>query len=143
MDKKCKCNHHHSESGTTESTHDHNYLSEEEVARKLSINLEHHENTTMCSLKLTVQGIYNQTCNNLQHFLENICDWIEKEGGIIGHIKGTVKEKNRVCFFSTTGHGISTKEYLHPETDIDIILLTLCINDELLVRKVKELILDL
>lgn len=140
---KCKCNPHHNESGITKSTHVHNHLSEVEMTGKLSIKLEHHESTTMCSLKMTSQGIYNQTCNNLQHFLKNICDWIEKEGGIIGHIKGTAKEKNRICFFSTTGHGISTKEYLHPETDIDVILLTLCIDDALLIQKVKELSSDL
>lgn len=70
--------------------------------------------------------------------LKTLADWIEDQGGMVGHIKAFLKEQGNSAMLSTTGEYVQIKETLNPKVTVNIAIIAFVSNDSQLCLKFAE-----
>ena len=89
--------HHHDHDHEHHHDHDHEHDHGHEAP---SLEISHHENALIATLRIVIPGEYEQALAILQDAMQKTAEEIEQQDGLIGHIKAFVTEENRSCMIS-------------------------------------------
>ncbi len=107
------------------------------------IKLQHHEDALIISTTQSAGININDFCQKLELFLNEISEYIESEGGLVGHLKGFIHETNHGISFSCTGAETTFKTYDLEKVDFSIVLIVYNIPEDNLMNKLKDFVLSL
>ncbi|MGD9209969.1 MAG: hypothetical protein PVI90_04305 [Desulfobacteraceae bacterium] len=101
-----------------------------------------HENATIASGAYAVVGEYQKIENHIKTQLKEIAIWVDKQGGLIGHIKAYLKRGQSGVLLSITDFDgqVSVKRNQNVSVQISITAIVFNITQEQLQTKVAEVI---
>ena len=67
--------------------------------------LTNNEGALIGTVRCRITGEYAQVTEELEKAVKDLAEEIDRQGGIVGHIKAFVKEENRSCMLSLTEPG--------------------------------------
>jgi hypothetical protein len=98
--------HHHEHEHCQEAEHDHHHHDHEHTQEQLPLlDIDEHEGALIGTVRCRIPGDYAQVTEELEQAVKNLAEEIDRQGGIVGHIKAFVKEENRSCMLSLTEPG--------------------------------------
>lgn len=98
--------HHHEHEHCQEAEHDHHHHDHEHTQEQLPLlDINEHEGALIGTVRCRIPGDYAQVTEELEQAVKNLAEEIDRQGGIVGHIKAFVKEENRSCMLSLTEPG--------------------------------------
>lgn len=98
--------HHHEHEHCQEAEHDHHHHDHEHTQEQLPLlDIDEHEGALIGTVRCRIPGDYAQVTEELEQAVKNLAEEIDRQGGIVGHIKAFVKEENRSCMISLTEPG--------------------------------------
>lgn len=98
--------HHHEHEHCQEAEHDHHHHDHEHTQEQLPLlDIDEHEGALIGTVRCRIPGDYAQVTEELEQTVKNLAEEIDRQGGIVGHIKAFVKEENRSCMLSLTEPG--------------------------------------
>lgn len=121
----CDCGHHHEKSSVT--NHE-------------GITVSHHEGAVICSAERVIVKEYRWVRDTLAGELKTLADWVEDQGGMVGHIKAFLTEKGYSSMLSTTGDDVQIKETRMPKVTVNLAIIVFFKNEDLLCLKLAELL---
>ena len=81
--------------------HDHEHTQEQLPL----LDIDEHEGALIGTVRCRITGEYAQVTEELEKAVKDLAEEIDRQGGIVGHIKAFVKEENRSCMLSLTEPG--------------------------------------
>ena len=97
---------HHENEHCQEAEHDHHHHDHEHTQEQLPLlDIDEHEGALIGTVRCRIPGDYAQVTEELEQAVKNLAEEIDRQGGIVGHIKAFVKEENRSCMLSLTEPG--------------------------------------
>jgi hypothetical protein len=98
--------HHHDHEYCRETEHDHHHHDHEHTQEQLPLlDIDEHEGALIGTVRCRITGEYAQVTEELEKAVKDLAEEIDRQGGIVGHIKAFVKEENRSCMLSLTEPG--------------------------------------
>ena len=98
--------HHHDHEYCRETEHDHHHHDHEHTQEQLPLlDIDEHEGALIGTVRCRITGEYAQVTEELEKAVKDLAEVIDRQGGIVGHIKAFVKEENRSCMLSLTEPG--------------------------------------
>ena len=98
--------HHHDHEYCRETEHDHHHHDHEHTQEQLPLlDIDEHEGALIGTVRCRIPGEYAQVTEELEKAVKDLAEEIDRQGGIVGHIKAFVKEENRSCMLSLTEPG--------------------------------------
>ena len=98
--------HHHDHEYCRETEHDHHHHDHEHTQEQLPLlDIDEHEGALIGTVRCRIPGDYAQVTEELEKAVKDLAEEIDRQGGIVGHIKAFVKEENRSCMLSLTEPG--------------------------------------
>ena len=98
--------HHHEHECCQETEHDHHHHDHEHTQEQLPLlDIDEHEGALIGTVRCRITGEYAQVTEELEKAVKDLAEEIDRQGGIVGHIKAFVKEENRSCMLSLTEPG--------------------------------------
>lgn len=102
------------------------------------ITVTHHEGAVICSAERVIAKEYGWVRNSLAMELKKLAEWVEEQGGIVGHIKAFLTELGYTSMLSTTGDDVQIKETWKPKVIVNIAIIAFVGNDGDLCAKLVE-----
>lgn len=109
------------------ASHDHHHRADSENYE--GIEVSHHEGAIILSVERVITGEYELVRDTLSRELKILADWVEEQGGIVGHIKAFLAENGYTSMLSTTGGEVQIKESRKPKVVMKLAVIAF-INDE-------------
>ena len=98
--------HIHDHEHCRETEHDHHHHDHEHTQEQLPLlDIDEHEGALIGTVRCRITGEYAQVTEELEKAVKDLAEEIDRQGGIVGHIKAFVKEENRSCMLSLTEPG--------------------------------------
>ena len=99
--------HHHEHEHCQEAEHNHHHHHDHEHTQEQLplLDIDEHEGALIGTVRCRIPGDYAQVTEELEQSVKNLAEEIDRQGGIVGHIKAFVKEENRSCMLSLTEPG--------------------------------------
>ena len=97
---------HHEHEHCQEAEHSHHHHDHEHAQEQLPLlDMDEHEGALIGTVRCRISGDYAQVTEELEKAVKDLAEEIDRQGGIVGHIKAFVKEENRSCMLSLTEPG--------------------------------------
>ena len=97
---------HHEHEHCQEAEHSHHHHDHEHAQEQLPLlDIDEHEGALIGTVRCRIPGDYAQVTEELEKAVKDLAEEIDRQGGIVGHIKAFVKEENRSCMLSLTEPG--------------------------------------
>ncbi|HCE77580.1 MAG TPA: hypothetical protein DEP61_01440 [Lachnospiraceae bacterium] len=97
---------HHEHEHCREAEHSHHHHDHEHAQEQLPLlDIDEHEGALIGTVRCRIPGDYAQVTEELEKAVKDLAEEIDRQGGIVGHIKAFVKEENRSCMLSLTEPG--------------------------------------
>ena len=97
---------HHEHEHCQEAEHSHHHHDHEHAQEQLPLlDIDEHEGALIGTVRCRITGEYAQVTEELEKAVKDLAEEIDRQGGIVGHIKAFVKEENRSCMLSLTEPG--------------------------------------
>ncbi|WP_286946047.1 hypothetical protein [Acetobacterium sp. UBA5834] len=119
--------------------HDHHHGSHDHQGIKTHL----HEDALVCSGEREISGELETVKKQLVSEIELLAAWIEKNGGIIGHIKALVEAASPVTVISTTGEEVAAREIAGSVIHVSVVAIVFNINPSNLECRMATLLGDL
>ena len=98
--------HIHEHEHCQEAEHSHHHHDHEHTQEQLPLlDIDEHEGALIGTVRCRITGEYAQVTEELEKAVKDLAEEIDRQGGIVGHIKAFVKEENRSCMLSLTEPG--------------------------------------
>lgn len=94
--------HEHEHCQAAEHSHHHHEHAQEQLPL---LDIDEHEGALIGTVRCRIPGDYAQVTEELEKAVKDLAEEIDRQGGIVGHIKAFVKEENRSCMLSLTEPG--------------------------------------
>lgn len=109
-----------------------------EIEEPGRVLLDHHEGATVCTLEQPVSGELTELDAVVLNFIDSLSGWILEQGGLVGHIKGSLKTHRGTVLYSNTGNGTSVRSY--PETGgiLKLTVIVFFVDDEWLKEQLEQ-----
>lgn len=147
-EQACSCGHHHGHHDHSEhEKHDgyHNLLKHQDhhehdancgcatEADHSEITVTRHEGAIICSVERVIAKEYAVVRDALEKEMKILAEWVEDQGGIVGHIKAFLTENAWSSMLSTTGGDVQIKENRTPKVTVNMAVIVF-VKDESLLR---------
>lgn len=132
--KECGCGQQSHESH--EHHHHHGEIQEEEEVGK--VRFTRHEGALVCNAIWELSGDFLSVQQEVGKHMDALADWVEKEEGIIGHIKCFLEEKLRSSMLSTTGDGVNCVDYQDNRVEVQLTVIVYAEDAARLCKKIEE-----
>lgn len=103
--------HHHDHDFHEHDHHDHDHGHTYEVAGYKVVETHKHEGATICSFEKDLQKPAAEVRTAMENAINELEQWLDAEGALIGHVKGYIREGGPVTTFSTTGNGLNVETH--------------------------------
>ena len=120
----------------------HNHMPEHHHPKKGEIEVYVHEGATIASGVFTFEIEYQRIINPIKAQLEEIAQWVDKEGGLIGHIKAYLKRGESGALLSITDFDekISVKHSMSQSVEVSMAAIVYNITPERLQTRIINMV---
>ncbi len=105
--------------------------------------ITHHQGAIVCSYETMLTLPLDQAQNALTGLMEQLQQFVDAQGGIIGHIKAHIQEQGRAVSLSTTGDGVHATDSSATETQVRFVAIVFAVEERRLQTLVEELFAEL
>jgi hypothetical protein len=121
--------------------HDHDHRHDHEHEHRGTdggINVSHHESAFILSTQIVIAVAYSRTVKAVENALNELAAWVDAHNGVTGHIKASVSENGRSTTISTTGDGVSSREFAGDITTVSMASIVFSVPEHEYCEKFKE-----
>lgn len=112
----------------TTHKHDESCKHDHSLQHDNGITSYNHDEALVCSGERNMVGDPEEVKKKLADQINLLVDWIEQEGGIIGHIKAIVNYNASSMMLSTTGDDLTVKEMTDPKVQVRLVAIVFNID---------------
>ena len=128
--------HHQGHSCTNDHENEHHY----DKNGNDGILLTHHNGAIILSLSRELPLNFDKSEKILQNKMEELSAWVNKQGGLVGHIKAYVTQKSKSAMISTTGNGCNIIPAESDSTLLDLTVIVFMVDEHQMCHRINEML---
>ena len=105
--------------------------------------ITHHEESIICTYETTVEQPLTAISRKIESLLEDIRNFVDTNGGLVGHIKAYLQECGDGIFLSTTGGRVQAQQVMGKSVQVTFTAIVFACDETALCREVEALFANL
>lgn len=105
-----------------------------------AMEVTRYEDAYVYSVTKTLTSPYDAAVDNVSAAMEDLSRWVDRHGGMIGHIKASLFLESKAAFLSNTGDKTQVQHRGRNTTQLYLTVIAFHIEDTLLQKKLSQCI---
>lgn len=106
--------------------------------KRAGILVSHHEEATVFTVTREFPLSYNEALKIIPSKLDELSTWVDRNGGLVGHIKGSLTDTSHYAMLSTTGAPCSVIETTAPTVKLGLTCIVFMVDEEKMCEKIAQ-----